>query len=57
VSGHWALSVGGDRQLCSGGHFTTGPVWKFWVGLVAKKTVCSSCADAILDSHHGKESA
>ena len=52
----WALSIGGTTQHCAEcDHFTTGPVWKFWVGLVAKRTVCADCACAILDAHNGKE--
>lgn len=44
ATGSWSLSTGGDMAYCSKGHFTKGPTWKFWVGLVAKMTVCDECA-------------
>lgn len=44
ATGNWVLSTGGDMTYCSKGHFTKGPTWRFWVGIVAKMTVCDECA-------------
>lgn len=41
----WRLTTGGIMNYCATGqHFTTGPVWQAWQGLVSKMCVCDECA-------------
>ena len=47
LSGNWAQGTAARAQCASCGSWVLdGTVWRYWVGPVARLTVCATCAEA-----------